>query len=76
MGGVIIIIAILIPCILFGKLDNVYLILLMVTTVWLGAIGFWTIISRYSKKTKRVFMAALKLLVKLFGSNRRFDSLI
>jgi phospho-N-acetylmuramoyl-pentapeptide-transferase len=40
MGGVIIIIAILIPCLLLGKLDNVYMILMLVTTVWLGSLGF------------------------------------
>ncbi len=40
MGGVIIIVAILIPCLLLGKLDNVYMILMLVTTVWLGSLGF------------------------------------
>lgn len=40
MGGVIIIAAILIPALLIGKLDNVYMILMMVTTVILGALGF------------------------------------
>jgi phospho-N-acetylmuramoyl-pentapeptide-transferase len=40
MGGVIIIVAILIPCLLLGKLDNVYMILMLVTTLWLGALGF------------------------------------
>lgn len=40
MGGVIIIGAILIPVLLFAKLDNIYIILMLITTVWLGAIGF------------------------------------
>lgn len=40
MGGVIIIVAILIPCLLLGKLTNVYMVLMLVTTVWLGALGF------------------------------------
>ncbi|MGL5273189.1 MAG: phospho-N-acetylmuramoyl-pentapeptide-transferase [Phocaeicola sp.] len=40
MGGVIIIVAILIPSLLLGKLHNVYLLLMLITTVWLGAIGF------------------------------------
>ena len=40
MGGIIIIIAILIPCLLLGRLDNVYMILMLVTTVWLGTLGF------------------------------------
>ena len=39
MGGVIILVAILVPMLLFGKLDNVYIQLLFVSTVWLGLIG-------------------------------------
>ena len=39
MGGVIILVAILGPMLLFGKLDNVYIQLLLVSTVWLGLIG-------------------------------------
>ena len=40
MGGIIIIVAILIPCLLLGKLHNVYMILMLITTVWLGTLGF------------------------------------
>ena len=40
MGGVIIIVAILVPCLLLGRLRNIYMILMIVTTVWLGALGF------------------------------------
>ncbi len=40
MGGIIIIIATLIPVLLLAKLDNIYVILLIVTTLWMGAIGF------------------------------------
>ena len=40
MGGVIIIIAILIPCLLVGVLHNIYMILMLVSTVWLGTLGF------------------------------------
>lgn len=40
MGGVIIIISIVIPCLLLGNLSNIYMILMLVATVWLGAIGF------------------------------------
>ncbi|MDR0938671.1 MAG: phospho-N-acetylmuramoyl-pentapeptide-transferase [Mediterranea sp.] len=39
MGGLIIIVSILIPCLLLGKLNNVYMLLMLVTTVWLGALG-------------------------------------
>jgi phospho-N-acetylmuramoyl-pentapeptide-transferase len=40
MGGLIIILATLVPVVLFAKLDNIYVILLLVTTLWMGAIGF------------------------------------
>ena len=40
MGGIIIIIAILIPTLLCARLDNIYLILMIITTIWLGALGF------------------------------------
>lgn len=40
MGGIIIILATLIPVLLFARLDNIYVLLLIVTTLWMGAIGF------------------------------------
>lgn len=40
MGGVIIIMAIIIPCLLLARLDNIYVVLLVVTTTWMGIIGF------------------------------------
>lgn len=40
MGGVIIIVAIVVPCLLFGRLRNIYMLLMLLTTVWLGGIGF------------------------------------
>ncbi len=40
MGGIIIIISILVPCLLVGKLNNIYMVLMIISTVWLGAIGF------------------------------------
>jgi len=40
MGGVIILLAILVPCLLMGNLTNIYLITMLVATVWMGAIGF------------------------------------
>ena len=39
MGGIIIIVAIVIPCLLFGRLRNVYMILMIGTTLWLGLLG-------------------------------------
>ncbi|TNJ44713.1 phospho-N-acetylmuramoyl-pentapeptide-transferase [Tamlana fucoidanivorans] len=49
MGGLIIILATLIPVFLFAKLENIYIVLLIVTTLWMGAIGF---IDDYIKKFK------------------------
>lgn len=49
MGGIIIILATLIPVFLFAKLENIYVILLIVTTIWMGLIGF---IDDYIKKFK------------------------
>ena len=40
MGGVIIIVATIVPCLLFGRLRNIYMLLMIFTTLWLGAIGF------------------------------------
>ncbi len=40
MGGLIILVAILVPCILLGRLRNIYMIMMLATTVWLGFIGF------------------------------------
>ena len=40
MGGVIIIASIMIPCLLMGNLTNIYMLLMLVATLWTGAIGF------------------------------------
>jgi phospho-N-acetylmuramoyl-pentapeptide-transferase len=50
MGGLIIILATLIPVLLLAKLENIYIILLIVTTLWMGVIGF---IDDYIKKFKK-----------------------
>lgn len=50
MGGVIIILATLIPVFLFTKIDNIYIILLIISVIWMGAIGF---IDDYLKKIKK-----------------------
>ena len=52
MGGIIIIISILVPCLLLGVLDNIYMILMLVTTVWLGALGFADDYIKVFKKDK------------------------
>ena len=40
MGGIIIILSILVPCVLIGNLGNIYLILMLIATIWMGCIGF------------------------------------
>lgn len=40
MGGIIILVSIIVPCLLLGRLRNIYMILMLVTTVWLGFLGF------------------------------------
>ena len=40
MGGILIIVSLLIPVLLFNKLDNIYVLLMIFTTLWLGALGF------------------------------------
>jgi len=49
MGGIIIILATLIPVLMFAKLENIYVIMLIVTTLWMGSIGF---LDDYLKKFK------------------------
>ena len=63
MGGIIIILATIIPVLLFAKLDNIYVIMLIVTTIWMGAIGF---IDDYIKKFKKD-KAGLPGKFKVFG---------
>jgi phospho-N-acetylmuramoyl-pentapeptide-transferase len=63
MGGLIIILATLIPVILFAKLQNIYIILLIVTTLWMGTIGFIDDYIKIFKKDKE----GLKGIFKVFG---------
>ena len=63
MGGLIIIFATLVPVVLFTKLDNVYIILLIVTTLWMGTIGFIDDYIKIFKKDKQ----GLKGIFKVIG---------
>lgn len=65
MGGLIIIVAILIPCLLMGKLHNVYMILLLVTTVILGALGFADDYIKTVKKNKEGIRGWYKIIVQV-----------
>ena len=63
MGGIIIILSTLIPVLLFAKLDNIYVLLLILTTVWMGAIGFIDDYIKIFKKDKQ----GLKGIFKVIG---------
>ena len=62
MGGVIIILATLIPVVLLTKLDNIYIILLIITTVWMGMIGFLDDYIKVFKKDKAGLKGKFKVL--------------
>lgn len=62
MGGIIIIISILLPCLLLGRLDNIYLLLMLVTTIWLGAIGFLDDYIKVFKKDKEGLHGRFKIV--------------
>lgn len=65
MGGVIIIAAIVIPTLLFARLDNVYVILLLVSTLWMGAIGFLDDYIKVFKKDKEGLRGMFKILAQV-----------
>lgn len=62
MGGLIIIAAILVPTFLLAKLDNVYIILLVTTTIWLGLIGFLDDYIKVFKKDKKGLAGKFKVV--------------
>lgn len=61
MGGLIILAAILVPTLLFAKLHNVYIILILITTVWLGAIGFIDDYIKVFRKEKKGLAGKFKI---------------
>ncbi len=73
MGGIIIIIAILVPCLLIGDLSNVFMLLMLLTTIWLGLMGFlddYLKIRRHNKdgmkgKYKIIGQVSLGLIVAI-----------
>jgi phospho-N-acetylmuramoyl-pentapeptide-transferase len=62
MGGIIILAGILIPTLLFAKLGNIYIILMIVTTVWLGAIGFLDDYIKVFRKNKEGLAGRFKIV--------------
>src|ERR1700710_76945 len=61
MGGLIIILGILVPTLLFAKLGNVYVIMMLVTTLWLGGIGFLDDYIKVFKKNKEGLAGRFKI---------------
>ena len=62
MGGIIIIIAIIVPLLLMGRLRNIYLLLMMFTTIWLGCLGFADDYIKVIKKDKNGLPGKMKIV--------------
>jgi len=62
MGGLIIIASILVPVLLFARLDNVYIILMIITTIWVGFIGFMDDYIKIFKKNKEGLAGRFKII--------------
>lgn len=62
MGGIIIIMAIVIPTLLFAKLDNIYILLMVVATLWMGMIGFLDDYIKVFKKNKEGLAGRFKVV--------------
>ncbi|MCD6115997.1 phospho-N-acetylmuramoyl-pentapeptide-transferase [bacterium] len=62
MGGIIIIIAVLVPVLLFAKLNNMYTQLMIISTLWMGAVGFMDDYLKVVKKMPKGLIGRYKLL--------------
>ncbi|MDO8930696.1 MAG: phospho-N-acetylmuramoyl-pentapeptide-transferase [Bacteroidota bacterium] len=62
MGGIIILASIVIPTLLFARLDNIYIVLMLITTVWLGLIGFLDDYIKVFLKDKKGLAGKFKIL--------------
>lgn len=65
MGGIIIIIAIVIPVLLLARLDNTYIILMLITTLWLGTLGFMDDYIKVFKKDKEGLRGKFKVIAQI-----------
>ena len=65
MGGIIIITAILVPTLLFAKVSNVYIVLMVVSTIWLGLIGFLDDYIKVFRKNKEGLAGRFKVIGQL-----------
>ncbi len=62
MGGIIILLGILIPTLLFANISNIYVILMIITTVWMGAVGFLDDYIKVFKKNKEGLAGKFKVV--------------
>lgn len=62
MGGLIILAAIIIPTLLFAKIHNIYIVLMLISTIWLGAIGFIDDYIKVFKKNKEGLKGKFKIV--------------
>lgn len=62
MGGLIILLGILAPTLLFAKLENIYIILLIITTLWMGAVGFLDDYIKVFRKNKKGLPGKFKVM--------------
>jgi len=65
MGGLIILASVLIPTLLFAKLDNIYILLMIFTTVWLGSVGFLDDYIKVFRKNKKGLSGKYKILAQV-----------
>lgn len=65
MGGIIIIVAIVVPTLLCAKLDNIYIILMLITTLWLGTLGFLDDYIKVFKKDKEGLHGRFKIVAQI-----------
>ncbi|MDR2683528.1 MAG: phospho-N-acetylmuramoyl-pentapeptide-transferase, partial [Dysgonamonadaceae bacterium] len=65
MGGIIIIIAILVPVLLLARLNNIYVVLMLITTLWLGTIGFIDDYIKVIRKNKEGLSGKLKIVAQV-----------
>lgn len=65
MGGIIIILSILVSILLFGKLGNIYIILMIVSTIWLGVLGFADDYIKIFKKDKEGLKGKFKVIAQV-----------
>lgn len=73
-GGIIIIMATLIPCLLMGRLRNIYMIMMLITTIWLGLLGFLDDYLKGNSKRYDSMNGLLKFISEFRGTSAEYRS--